>query len=751
MNTSVKYKKMLSTEEKRSPAMEELVKDSFRWIAPFWPLQNLVAVNPFQGLEAFPIEEAIKIGSAYFQRPDLPTEMALVNIETIKWLQAYCDKGQATIVMPLRKYGLYNAWRKLAPYDEKLHKNKKKSREFLNALPKIPEQAINECLLHLGIPKEDQGEFLTLLLTTLPGWASHVKYKSASAGGITNEPYRLTQVDYVAVRLIITTLLWPKAKKLLGWHQEALQTSDSKTILEKIQAAENAYRLSLLKKIATQRTKKKPEPKAQLIFCIDVRSEPFRKNLEATGDYQTFGFAGFFGIQAQITDKITGNSYSSCPVLLEPKHHVTEAPGTLSECLQDEKEYEFLSSLKRLYQSLKYNFSTPFVLVEALGAWSGAWMALKTTLPKIESKFRGWITNFIRNPKMVEPSLEGISFEEQCVYAEDALRMMGLTSHFAPLVVFCGHGSSTQNNAYAAALDCGACGGQRGGSNAKILAAIMNRSEVQVQLSKNGIHIPKTTQFIAAEHNTTTDEVKLYCKHETEAVQKLKHHLEVTRKNNCARRLKHLDSRDCSVNSARLRAEDWAQVRPEWGLARNAAFIVAPRDFTSSIDLEGRCFLHSYDHTQDPQGVWLAKILTGPMVVAEWINLQYLFSTIDNVAYGGGSKVTKNITGKIAVMQGNASDLMTGLPLQSVYKSDKEPYHEPQRLMVLVLASQVVLDKIIQDQPVLQKLLGNGWVQMGMIEPINNEICLLNRDFSWEKINQYIHVRPAWSDQSSRR
>ena len=77
-------------------------------------------------------------------------------------------------------------------------------------------------------------------------------------------------------------------------------------------------------------------------------------------------------------------------------------------------------------------------------------------------------------------------------------------------------------------------------------------------------------------------------------------------------------------------------------------------------------------------------------------NSQYLFSTLDNVAYGAGSKITKNITGKIGIMQGNASDLMSGLPLQSVYRSDKEAYHETVRLMTIVYAPSGFIDKIIE-------------------------------------------------------
>lgn len=704
----------------------DIAKSSFAKIAPFWPLKNLIAVNPLQGLEDLPIEEALKLGAAYFKQTELPREMEAVNRETIKWLQAFFDDGQATIQMPLKQQGLYAAWRKLAFYDEKLYKNDNQKLEWLRSLPQTSEQAIAECLLRLSIAKEDRETFLTLLLTTLPGWASYVKYRTDWSGIDANQPHPVTQSDYIAMRLIITSLLWPEAKVLLEWHKQALKRP-YKNPLEKIQNSEIAYRLPLLEKLAAQPSKKPRTPEAQLVFCIDVRSEPFRRSLEAEGDYQTLGFAGFFGIPAQITDGVTGDSYASCPVLLSPKHEIKESPRCHHACNQDRKGYERITGFKRLYQSVKYSFTTPFALVEGLGIASGAWMALRSLSPSLASKLKTSAITSLRKPQVVEPSLDSIPFAEQCAYAEGALRLMGLTSHFAPVVVFCGHRSTTQNNPYATVLDCGACGGRHGASNARILSAILNKVAVRAQLAKNGITIPESTHFIAAEHNTTTDEVALY----GDAPLKLKADLEKARATNSKVRLEQMQVSDGGVHDSWLRSQDWAEVRPEWGLARNAAFIVAPREISKEINLEGRCFLHSYDYKQDPEGSSLTVILTAPMVVAEWINMQYLFSTLDNVAYGGGSKITKNITGKIGIMQGNASDLMTGLPLQSVFASDTQAYHEPQRLMCVVYAPCTMIEKIVQVQPVLQKLFGNGWIQLACIEPESRKTYLLGRDLKW--------------------
>lgn len=704
--------------------MEDIIiKESWKIIAPFWPLKNLIAINPLQGLEDLPFEEALTQGSTYFRPKRLPESMEIVNRETIKWLQVFLDEGQATISMPMRSEGFYKAWKKLAIFDNRL---KSKNREIsILELSDSPKRTIFKFLSLLGIKKEEQKQFLTLLLTTLPGWASYIKYHTEWTSSKEDHPYIISQEDYLAVRIIITYLLWPQASDLVKWHESL---NNNKNPIKDIEATEKNFRLPLLKKLVSQTYPKSTKAIAQLVFCIDVRSEPFRKSLEEIGNYETYGFAGFFGIPVKIKDSITGDSYSSCPVLLQPKHEVTE----LYRCSKKENiKYQLRNNLKIFYQSLKYNFTTAFALVETIGFLSGIWMFIRNFMPKLSSL----VNDSTKTDTNITPSLDHISLSEQCLYAESALRMIGLTKNFSKLVILCGHGSSTSNNAFATALDCGACGGRHGASNARIMASILNKPEIRKILEEKQILIPMDTIFIAAEHNTTSDEVRLYNYTNTAEVLQIKRDFEIARDLNSKFRCSQMSIQNKYYNKdqTKTRSIDWSQPRPEWGLSRNGALIVAPRNLTKNINLEGRCFLHSYDYQDDIDGNFLESILTAPMIVAQWINAQYLFSTLDNVAYGAGSKITKNITGKIGIMQGNASDLMTGLPLQSVYTSDKESYHEVQRLMTVVYAPRVMIDKIIIKQDILIKLFGNGWVKLCCIEPSDNQIYFLKKDMKWEK------------------
>ncbi len=725
-------------------ALQESMEEAWQKIAPMWPLKNIIAVNPLQGWEDLPIEQALVEGHRFFQQKDWPKAMEAINRQTIKWCQSFFDQGQSTLSMPLRHQGLYQSWRQLARFDQQLHHNDKKMKDWLNGLPESPESVILDCLHLLDIPSHQYTSFFQLLLCSLPGWAAYIKYCTEWTGSEPYDGYPVTQTDYLALRLVIMTCLWPEASKLLSWYEQIKsRPCPYSPSLEDILKREENYRRSLLSQLrlkAKHVSQPSHTPLAQIVFCIDVRSEPFRRALEQQGNYETLGFAGFFGLPIRIQNELTGESYASCPVLITPKHTVRET----QLCFMQKDPFlnaTKLKSLKRLYQSLKYTFTTPFTLVETLGFWSGIWMGMRTFFPRITNKLQTRIrpASHSHSSSLI---LEDIPLANQYLYAEKALRMMGLTKNFAPLVVFCGHGSSSTNNAYASALDCGACGGRPGGTNARILAEILNSDLVRQNLKNKGIIIPNQTHFIAAEHNTTTDEVILFPLNKKDSpledeIKILKEDLEKARKANCqwrAKEMNYLGEEESCKAHAFDKSIDWSQVRPEWGLARNASFIVGPRNLTQDVNLQGRSFLHSYDWQQDPQGELLTTILTAPMVVAQWINSQYFFSSMDNIAFGSGSKITHNITGKIAIMQGNASDLMHGLSLQSVFKNDQERYHQPQRLLTIVYAPHSTILSIILRQEILKKLFKNGWVSLVSIDPIDGNSYLLARDLTWKKI-----------------
>ena len=733
-------KQMVSSDQHHF--IKQAIANSWSIIAPSWPLKNLIAANPIAGFEGLTFEEGLKQAKTYFQQQDMPEMMQRINRESIKWLQAFFDEEQSIIPMPQRHLGLLKSTLSLIRFDQQLHNNDTEKKCWLATLSHQPDNIVAEALLYLGIPHQEQEQFLILMLTTLPGWAAYIQYRTNWPDAQDEaHPHPVTQSDYLAFRLVLTCLLWPKANALLAWHRKAQHHSDVTGSCANIFASEASYQKRLFQRLkAVSQTKKSTMANAQLVFCIDVRSEPFRRALEAQGNYETYGFAGFFGLPVSIENAVTGDKHASCPVLLKPQHNIVEYPSCSHHACGG--GHKRLQGIKKLYQSVKYTFTTPFSLAETMGLISGIRMGMKSLSPRGSASIKSTLKRAVASDYVLVPDIQTIPFEQQVTYAAEALTMMGLTEHFAPLIVFCGHGSTTQNNAYASTLDCGACGGHHSGSNAHILATILNTKKVREALSKQDLNIPENTLFLAAKHNTTTDEVDIYnddnAEHHTMQIITLKHDLDIARKENSQWRSQEMGI-TTTINRAHKvttsRAKDWAQVRPEWGLVRNAAFIVGPRWLTKTINLEGQSFLHSYEWEKDPDGTSLTTILTAPMIVAQWINMQYLFSTIDNVSYGSGSKVTQNITGKIGVMQGNASDLMTGLPLQSVYRNDVEPYHEPQRLMTVVLAPRHMLDNIIQEQPILKKLFGNGWAQITAIEPHDRKIYLLNRDFSWKEIN----------------
>jgi uncharacterized protein YbcC (UPF0753/DUF2309 family) len=295
---------------------------------------------------------------------------------------------------------------------------------------------------------------------------------------------------------------------------------------------------------------------------------------------------------------------------------------------------------------------------------------------------------------------------------------MGLKENFARLVVFCGHCSEVTNNPLKASLDCGACGGHSGEANARFAALLLNQEFIRRDLAERGIQIPSDTFFTAAVHQTTSDEVEFP---DSEQVP-FSHAKDLARLQECCRRTGELVARERGErlqlgNREEIlrRCRDWSEVRPEWGLAGNATFIVGPRELTRESDLAGRAFLHDYDWRRDEQGQVLELILTAPLIVASWINLQYYASTVDNRRYGSGCKTIHNVVGKFGILSGAESDLQTGLPWQSVAIGSRLQ-HKPLRLQAVVVAPRERIDRIVAQHQHLRELLCGDWIHLLAIE-----------------------------------
>ena len=493
-----------------------------------------------------------------------------------------------------------------------------------------------------------------------------------------------------------------------------------------VTAAEWTYANALVPKLeaAARKPDRSARPAAQLVMCIDVRSEPFRRHFEQTGNYETFGYAGFFGLPIAL-HPIGGESRQRLlPVLLSPQHDITEAPaeGQSSEASRLIEHGEEKTRAFGLFNAAKLGAGSAFATAEATGPLAAFSMVARTLTPKLAAQREGKRKQRQWNafePKLVAPSHStSFSLAEKIGYAAAMFRLTGMKPD-TRLVVLAGHGGSAINNPYAAALDCGACGGHAGGSNARVLAAILNEPEVRAGLAQEGIALSDDTLFLAAQHDTTTDAVIIFdrCRvpesHRADLLA-LERDLEAAGRKNRERRATLLERTPEDLLTG---AVHWGEIRPEWGLAGNAGFIVGPRNWSCDIDLDGRAFLHSYDWRTDPGGEALTTILTAPMVVAQWINCQYLFSTVDNDRYGSGDKVTQNVVGGIGVVQGNGGDLKIGLPRQSLFDDAGDPFHVPQRLLTVVLAPLLRVQAVVEASDILRRLFCNGWVQLVVVDP----------------------------------
>ncbi len=637
---------------------------------------------------------------------------------------------------------------------------------------------------------------------------------------------------------IVPTLLMdaPPAplRQLLDWMAAFPESAHGPVWLKAFEAGYQEHLFGMLRRAPTKPQPAAPDgqppvrPHSQSVFCIDVRSEPFRRHLESTGANETYGFAGFFA--ALIRYRAWGKEHETeqFPVIMRAKNEVREIPRSYLDhyVSKHQSRAKLVHAGHTLLHDLKENVVTPYVMVESLGWFYVLPIMGKTFLPALYKRLTGWIRRLFVPPiatiltvdklapaeteemvvseqraliwkalrdrlglhgsrveaefvealrrraldedAPVEPFLSeaaravdvsseqlttfldelrrhyrinrraasrqkeritrtGFTLEEQVLTLETALRMMGLVRNFARLVLFCAHGSTTENNPFESALDCGACGGNEGKPNARVLAAMANRAPVRERLAKRGIIIPPDTHFLAGQVDTTTDEVQLFDLEDAPPTHRkdvarlyddLREAAQLTSQERCARfpEVGAVLPFDKASGHVAARSADWSQVRPEWGLSGNTAFIIGRRELTKGLNLSGRIFLQSYDHREDPTDRWLEVLLTAPQVVAQWINMEHYFSAVDNDVYGSGSKIYHNVVGRVGIMSGPWSDLRLGLAWQTVMNGEL-PYHEPMRLMTLVEASRSRIEKLIARHEILQHFYHNEWVHLAALDP----------------------------------
>ncbi len=617
-----------------------------------------------------------------------------------------------------------------------------------------PDDAVLCALDALDVADEARIVYLQAHLTRLPGWAAHVQWCADRDTGIDLLQYLAMRLTYEAALLAdrdcsvhghaspLPRTAHARAVHLLQVCGVAEPSDAELATVARILAVlpvaaramvwqhafESHYQDRLLDDLATRPLPPPGPAHTQLVTCIDTRSEGLRRHLENRGGYQTFGFAGFFAMAIRFTGLLGGAPAALCPVLIEPSHDIAEdvSPGAEHGAARRVAGATRLAGAEEAFHAAKESMAGSFTLAEAAGWIAAPLSAAKTLAPAALAGARQRLRAVLVPPVPTVPTVDAMPLTERVLFAEAMLTTIGLTRDFGRLVVLCAHESTTENNPYQASLDCGACGGQGGGPNARTAARILNQAEVRAELRRSGIDIPDHTRVVAAVHDTTTDRVTVLDPHLSPPDHRadidrltadLGHAGRALAAERCAT-LPGAARRPTPGAAARHvahRSADWAQVYPEWGLAGNAAFVVAPRDVSRGLDLQRRTFLHSYDPAVDPDGTALETILTAPLVVAQWINCQYYFSTVAPDLFGAGTKTIHNVVGNAGVIAGHSGDLRLGLPLQSI-RHGQRLRHEPQRLLAVVQAPLDRIDAVVDRNPILQQLFGNDWVTVAARE-----------------------------------
>jgi uncharacterized protein len=599
-------------------------------------------------------------------------------------------------------------------------------RQILKSLPNHEDDAIEKILQELPIPPEFLESYLHGLLLRVVGWSSFISGIDWDMNLYSEKTTNLK--SFLAIQLAWEYCFFHSFKDLkienkwkASWGQFKNRKEDTvllyRTIFQNVYDKTAQYRLIEKIEKSSSNAPKKTIPLAQVVFCIDVRSEIYRRNLEkVNNEIETIGFAGFFGFPIRFFKPAQNEGQNLCPALLPSSLVVREEGKNQQSSLQAKNKTIVRNQFFKSWKRFKSGVVSAFSFVSPMGIYFLPKLVFNSygwTRPAISQKSKD-VVEYKKGTKHID--ISSIDLDTQVATALGALKTMGLISNFAQVVLISGHQATTTNNPHDSGLDCGACGGHSGLINAITATKILNQIEIRERLTAFQIFIPKETIFLACIHNTTTDKIDVMEsmipeRVDRERLQLIYTSLEQATALSQMERASRLGITQNIAKSIQYRTIDWSQVRPEWGLSGCSSFIIAPRHRSENVDLQGHTFLHSYDWKKDPDFTILETIITAPMLVTSWINLFYYGSITDPEKLGAGNKTLHNVLGGVGVFEGAAGDLKIGLPMQSVHNG-KNLEHLPRRLTVIIDAPIYAIETILNNHPNVRDLITNSWISL---------------------------------------
>ncbi|MEY3844533.1 MAG: hypothetical protein RL293_955 [Bacteroidota bacterium] len=646
---------------------------------------------------------------------------------------SYLDQGISVWNFPIKDLGFLEAMRHLESNGSMSFFKKKRAKNLLaNA-----DLRLEDCLAIL-VGREDLFErYLFDQQFAHPGYAGMVAVLSGNENALIDER-NIDLVEWMTFECLleIDALdayfgdIWtPIGLKITEELPDLFapvvmdELSEVKRIWQ--EAYEWTYYNEVLNGLKEKSVVEEKRPELQGIFCIDDRECSIRRYIEeGHPGVQTFGTAGFFGVEFYFQPYGSTFRTKVCPAPVTPKFLIKE----IANDAKSEKEYHF--------DTRSYGLVFGWILTHTMGFWSALKLALAIFKPSMNTvavsssgHMRADSTLVIENQnhEVSDDGLQvGFSIDEMTDRLQALLMSIGLNKTFAPLIYVVGHGSSSSNNTHYAGYDCGACSGRPGSVNARVISHIGNHPLVREKLKERGIEIPESTQFVPVLHDTSRDEFTYYDVAVLNQQNVEKHHVNTRLFDQAldfnaterSRRFVVMNSKKAVKKvheNVKLRSVSLFEPRPELNHATNTLCIVGRRSFSRGLFLDRRSFLNSFDYEVDPGGKYLLGILNAVAPVCGGINLEYYFSRVDNQKLGAGTKLPHNVMGLIGVANGIDGDFRTGLPSQMI------EVHDPLRLLVIVEHFPEVVLKTIQTNPATYEWFLNSWVNLVAFHPTEKQ------------------------------